>query len=149
MPVGLRLKGQECQIRITQNGVLMSTLTAIRSFSAIAELAQLTEEYLGETAQRVDDIFNKVKGTAEFHVEDASAFDFVTNVVRRSQRRTAAGSFKVNIHALVTFPDGRQKRIQIFDVAFGELPFGFPTRKDYVTFRVDFISGQALTFADA
>lgn len=140
MAKGLRIKGQEVEVRITSAGALLATLTAIRSATVEAMTEILTENYLGETTSRKDEIFNGTRGRLEFHLEDGAAFDLVEQVLDRAQRREPG--VVVNIAMTATFPDGSKKRVLVSDVSFGPLPVGFPSRRDYVTFTIDYETGE-------
>jgi len=97
----------------------------------------LDEGYLGEVAQRYDDIFNGLTGRTELHLENTDYFRFVQRVTDRSQRRTPATA-TFNIVGTFSFPNGDVTSLIVEDVFFGELPLNVGSRQDYVQASVNF-----------
>jgi hypothetical protein len=110
-------------------------LADVQSFEAELMLEILEEGYLGETANRFDDIFNGVSGNAELHIETSDYFRFTQRVQDRAQRRTAA-SGKFVVKANFDFANGTRARLNFEDVFFEGLPVTVGARKDYVKVKV-------------
>lgn len=129
-----RLKGQETVLSFTSpDGD--EEVGDVKSFEAELDIQTLEEGYLGETANRYDDIYNGTSGTAELHIESANYFAFTQKVKDRSQRRTpAAGKFSAT--SSFDFPNGERARITFEDIFFGPLPLRAPSRGEYVTVTV-------------
>ncbi len=131
-----RIKGQEVETLIVVDGVVQENITDIRSFEVAAKLEIKEEGYLGEKTNRYDEIFNGVRGRMELHFENADVFTLIQSVANRAKRRTPG--VQINIKATLNFPNGDRSRIQINDVALGELPINFGSRGDYGTLAVEF-----------
>jgi hypothetical protein len=126
-----RLKGQDTVISFTGPGGDVSGLDSVLSFEAELDIEILEEGYLGETANRFDDIFNGVSGTVELHLQTTAYFKFTQDVQDRAQRRTPAGGV-FNATSTFQFPNGQRARITFEDIFFGPMPLSSPSRKDYV-----------------
>lgn len=137
MPTERRLRGQEVSVRITRNGVLESTITAIRDFSVSFDLEVITEGYLGETENRFDDIINGCSGSFSVALEGPELLRFVTFLSERAQRRQDA-NIAVNITTRLSLPDGRTPRVQIKDVKFDAVPINVGGRNQYVASSFSF-----------
>ena len=62
-----RIKGQETEISMVVDGVVMSATTTIRTLEIAAKTEIKEEGYLGETTNRYDEIFNGVRGHIDRH----------------------------------------------------------------------------------
>ena len=131
-----RLKGQECEILLIVDGKTQDTVTDVRSFEVAAKVETKEEGNLGEKTNRFDDIFNGVRGRAEFHFENGDVFTLMKSIIDRAKRRTPGT--QINIKATLNFPGGDKKRVLIQDAFFGEIPIGISSRSDYATFALDF-----------
>lgn len=126
-----RLKGQETVISFVGPTGDEEGLQDVSSFEAELMIDNLQEGYLGETADRFDDIFMGVSGRVEIHMETPQYFRFTQRVQDRAQRRTPA-SGKFNAKARFRFPNGTSFRLTFEDIFFEGLPLRAPTRSDYV-----------------
>lgn len=131
-----RIKGQEVEIDVIQDGVVLETLNDIRSFEIAALNEILTEGYLGEKTDRRDEIFRGARGSTEVHFETREVFDLVKAVIDRSTKRDPGAI--INIRATLNFDDGNNRQILLRNVFFGEFPIAFASRSDYGTLRLDF-----------
>jgi len=131
-----RIKGQEVALTLISPDGNVDDLVDFQSFEGEFDIEILEEGYLGETAQRYDDIYNGASGNAELHVENAKFFVFQQAVQDRAQRRSAA---ELQFNAVVgfSFPDGTRGRLFFEDIFFGALPIRSPGRKDYVQLKVE------------
>lgn len=136
-----RIKGQNLRVSVTGPAGVEEGLVDVQSFEAELQLEIQTENYLGETTSRKDDIFNGVRGRMEIHLETALWFDFVDRVKARSQRRTPADEV-FNCVTSVEFEDGTRRIISIEDIFFGPLPLRAGSRAEYVTATIDFESSD-------
>ena len=130
-----RLKGQESKLSFVGPTGDIAGLADVQSFEAELMLEILEEGYLGETANRYDDIFNGVSGNCELHIENANYFRFTQQVQDRAQRRTAAAG-KFVIKSSFDFADGTRARLSFEDCFFEGLPLTVGSRKDYVKAKV-------------
>lgn len=131
-----RLKGQEVNILMTAGGELVDSLGNIQSFEFEDELEILKEGYLGEFANRYDEVYMGVNGKFDIHISRKSYFDFRRKIKDRAQRKTPDVQF--NISCVVSFPSGETKTVLFADVVFGTLPHSFPGRKDYAKISMAF-----------
>src|SRR5262245_59732910 len=131
----LRIRGQEVVVRLTQGGVLVASLTAFRSANITWGTRVLTDQYLGETSQRKDTIYDAMKGNLVFVPEGQDFLAFVEFVVAKAKRRVANDAV-VNLATRLNFPNGKSPRINVFDLAFGELNLNVPARDQYADFTV-------------
>lgn len=130
--MGQRIKGQETTISFVGPTGDEEGLQDVVSFEAELDIEILEEGFLGETANRYDDIYNGTSGRVEIQIETAQYFRFQQRVQDRAQRRTpAAGKF--NAKSSFRFPDGTRFRITFEDIFFGPLPVRAPSRRDYIT----------------
>lgn len=130
-----RIKGQEVTLSFVGPTGDEDGLQDVVSFEAELDIEILEEGFLGETANRFDDIYNGTTGRMELQIENRDYFRFQQRVQDRAQRRTpAAGKF--NAKASFRFPDGTRVRLTFEDIFFGPLPVRVPSRRDYVTATV-------------
>ena len=130
-----RIKGQEVVIGFTNPDGDQEGLEDITNFEAELDIETLQEGYLGETADRYDDIYHGVSGTVELHLESKDYFSFTERVQDRSERRTpASGTFTAT--ASFQFPNGDRVRLTFEDIFFGALPVRVPSRGEYVTVTI-------------
>jgi len=133
----LRIRGQEVQVRLTRNGVLERTLTAIKSLTFTAKFTILAEGFLGETTNRHDEIFTGVGIALEFEPESKDAWSLIDFIKTRASRRGDQSLFRVNLTFVGSFPNGDRPRITTPDLKFGDMPITIGSREAYV--------GQTLT----
>ena len=126
-----RILGKSVQVRLTQGGSIISEISAIKSFTFESRHRILTEGYLGETAQRQDEIFDEVGGSFAVNPEGTDIFSLQQLIVNRSTVRTANPT-QVAATFRVSFPQGTVARITIPDMKFDPIPFTVGGRDAYV-----------------
>ena len=131
----LRIKGQEVILTVTVNGSIVTAIKNVRNFNVTVKLDQKTEDYLGETAPQFDEIYNGVGVSFSMHMSDPAVFDFITQLIRRAQRREAGVT--INIKATLNFPNGQKRKVVCNDLFFGNFPIQFGSRADYGEISVD------------
>jgi hypothetical protein len=129
----LRIFGREIQIRLTRDGSLLTEITAIKNFVFETRHRIITEGYLGETAQRQDEIFDEVGGNFTVHPEGTEILELQRLIVDRSSRRVANDE-QVSCTFRTLFPinGGTVARITIPDMKFDPIPLSFSARDAYV-----------------
>ena len=137
-----RIKGQEVVLSFTNPAGDQDGLEDVSSFEAELDIETLQEGYLGETADRYDEIYHGVSGQAELHVETADYFRFQERVQDRAERRTPSGG-TFSATSSFAFPNGQRVRLTFEDIFFGALPIRVPARGEYVTVTVQW-KGQRL-----
>lgn len=129
--MGQRIKGQETVLGFTNPDGDQQGLDSVLSFEAELDLEILEEGYLGETANRFDDIYKGVSGQVELHLETSEYFRFTERVQDRAERRTPAGGV-FTASSTFQFPNGQRARITFEDIFFGAMPVSAPSRSEYV-----------------
>lgn len=140
-----RIKGQEVQVLLVQNGVPLDSITAIRDFEFNYQLEIKSEGYLGETANRKDTVYNGIAGKMSMHFESKSVFTLFQSIVDTARRRTPGT--KINIKATLAFPNGDRVRVIIPDAQFGEIPVSFGGRTEYGMASLTYEAVEAQTIS--
>ncbi len=131
-----RIKGQEVTVRFTNPDGSQEGLEDVVSFDAELDMEILRERYLGETADRFDDIYKGVTGSMEIHVETQQYLVFQQRVQDRAERRTpAAGVF--NATASFQFPNGQRARVTFENLYFGPMPMTVSSSAAYVSTTIN------------
>jgi hypothetical protein len=131
-----RIKGQEVEIVVLQDGAPQDSLTCCRSVELTFKTELIEESYLGEKTNRYDSIFKGVSGKLEFHIETPEIFNVVQAIVDKAQRRTPG--MRLNIKTTLNFPSGRKAKVLVADIEVGEMPINFGSRSDYGSFSLPF-----------
>lgn len=140
-----RIKGQECEIIMIADSKPLDTITTIKNFEFSFLLEILSEGYMGETTERKDSIFKGISGKLDLHIENQSILTFAQLVVDKARRREAG--VQVNIKSTLNFPNGQRPRIVIPSVEFGEMPFGFGGRSEYLNVTLNYAAAEAQVIA--
>ena len=86
-----RIKGQDVEILIVQNGVALdsanNSVRDIRNFDVTPKFEKLEEQYLGETSKRYDEIFHGVDFKMDLHFENPYVLTLIKAIKERAQRR--------------------------------------------------------------
>lgn len=138
---GNRIKGQEVDILLLENGQMVGSLSAVKSFEMKFQLEIMSEGYLGERTERKDSIFKGVSASMEVNHDDRAALGLFARIVEKAKRRVPGAT--INIKATLNYPDGTRARIIIPDVEFGEIPVNFGSRSDYGTTSLDMEASEA------
>lgn len=128
-----RIKGQETTIQVISNNVPIQNLVDIRSFESEELLTIITEEYLGETTARYDEIYKGFSFRLEAHIETSQYLLFRQSIVNKARRRVPG--IRVNIGVTLQFPTSRV-RVLLKDCHFGGMPLNIPGRAEYVTVQL-------------
>lgn len=136
-----RILGKSVTVRLTRNGALLSEITAIKSFSFETRHRVITEGYLGETAQRQDEIFDEVGGSIGIHVSGTEILELQRLVTDRSTRRLADDE-KVSITFRVAFPNGDSARVTVPDVKIDPIGLNVGSRDGYVDTTISYKSDR-------
>ena len=128
-----RVKGQEIQLFMTQDGTTLAQLDSIQDTELTIKLRMLEEGYLGETAQRYDDVFDGFAATFTVHMTTGTVYDIVQAVIDRARRRVPGTKF--NLKMSIQFPNGQRKRVLVSDLFFSEIPNAVPKRDQYASMK--------------
>lgn len=126
-----RILGQDVQIRLSQGGKPLTTITAIKNFTFETRQRILTEGFLGETAQRQDSLFDEVGGSFSVQPEDPEILTFQKFLVDRAIRRVADEQ-QVTIAFRISFPNRKVAKIIVPAPEFDPVPFNASGRDAYV-----------------
>lgn len=131
MALKSRLLGRDVQIRLSQNGRPLTTLTAIKNFTFETRQRILSEGYLGETGVRQDSIFDEVGGTFTIHPEGSEANVFQKFLADKAIERRSTED-QVTIVFRTTYPNGEVVKVTIPEAEFDPVPFNVGARDAYV-----------------
>ena len=126
-----RIKGQDVQISVQNNGQTQDFITDIRNFDLTPKFEKLEEQYLGQTSKKYDDIFHGVDFKFDLHLENPTALQFVELVKQRAQTRGARTDSTINIKATLQFPSGGSKIVTLSSCYFEDMPLSFGGRSEY------------------
>lgn len=132
-----RIKGQETIISFVSDAGSEDALGDVVSAEFEFQFDILSQRFLGEVADRKDDIFRGVRGRVEIQLEKQDAFRFVDRVKDRAQRRSAA-SGRFEMLTSMAFPNGERPRIMFPDIFWGNIPFNIGGGDEYVTMTLEF-----------
>lgn len=127
-----RLRGQEVQIRLTQENVPIATVTAFKEFSHVFKGKVLEEGYLGETTMRYDDISDGQGGSFTVHAESQDVFIMFETIRARQRRQVSVQTTRFNATGRFSFPNGDTPKLFIKDMKFGEIPINVSGRDAFV-----------------
>lgn len=130
-----RLKGQECEVRIVQDGVLSDAFGAISGFDDTLKFEKKEAGYLGEKTNRHDDIYNGVDFKLEMHLQNKRWMLFQQAVKDRAMRVTPGTVFNVIVTDF--YPNGESATRIYSDAKWGPMPKSIPSRGDYVSVSLD------------
>lgn len=133
----VRAKGQDARVTFVSPSGTEDMLNegGMLSMDIVFKLKTMEEPMLGETANRLDDIYESTTFEMEGEVSRSSWFDFVKRVMDRSQRRTPAEAV-FNVITSVQFATGDFGRVLLEDIKFGALPFNIGGRDEYIKIKV-------------
>lgn len=139
----LRIFGREISIRLTRASALLTEITAIKSFSFETRQRIITEGYLGEGAQRQDEIFDEVGGNFQVHPEGMQVL-FLQQMIQQRASQRVANFEKVSATFRAQFPTGVIARFTIPDMKFDPIPFNVSSRDAYVDMTFTFKASSYL-----
>jgi hypothetical protein len=131
-----RIKGQEAQLLLVMNNVPQLTTTDFKELELVLVFDRLQEGYLGETADRLDEVFRIVRGSMSLNVENQDFLSVMQAVYDRARRRIPGS--QINLKTALQFPNGQRPRIIVKNLFFGEMPFSFASRSEYGVLKLDF-----------
>lgn len=129
---GLRVRGEQSQVRLLVGGELEQTISAVKECTINLNFKVLTEAYLGETTVRKDDLYEGIAGTFTIHPETRDVFDLLVRLRDRAQRRQQAGEPTVSLVTRIQFESGQAPLIVVPDLHFGTVPINIGGRDQYI-----------------
>ena len=133
-----RFFGQDNEINM-QIGQDVITTLAIVSSEITYLIASKEVGILGETFDRVDEIYKGVSGTLEFQSGDIDALKVVDAIQKRARNRDPSVSGprpKIFLKSQFTSPEnGRKALIIVPDMKFADLPLNSSGREEPIQFR--------------
>lgn len=131
-----RLKGQEVNIQVVQDGVVQASIDSISSFNDTMKADLKEDGFLGETTNRYDEVFNGHSGGMEVHLtsQDWMVLRAAIKARMRRQQPTLVFNFvRTDFYAngdtpITTYPD----------VKFGSMPMQIGSRGDFVKVSFEF-----------
>jgi hypothetical protein len=138
--MGDRLKGQEVSIRVIDSGTMVASLDSITSFNEEMKSEIKEDGFLGEVANRFDDIFNGFGGDFEIHVRRSDYVNFQKRVKERQQRKVVTRVF--NVVRTDLYPDGTSTVFTYIDVKWGAMSTSAGSRTDFVKMKTSFACSE-------
>lgn len=132
MSDSLRARGQETQLRVTLNGQIQRTFTAVESLTITPNIEKLQKGYLGDSSDRLDEIYKGCSFDFSMDPEGGEMFKLIDTIIDRAARRTAQSAVHINIIATFSFPNGQRIRWTLPDVKFQDIPVSIGGRDQYV-----------------
>lgn len=130
-----RLKGQEVEIRLTQAGTPVSSVSAIGSFNDAVMLETKQDGFLGETVDRFDDVLKGYSFDLEFQISNAAWIDMQNAIIDRATRKTPDVVF--NVIRTDFYSNGDTLIFTYKDVKFGPQPTSIGNRGDFVKVKLE------------
>lgn len=147
-----RAKGEDVVISIFKlvggQRQKIQDISDIKSYEITFNLDLLKEGYLGQTTDRLDDIFRGVSGSLEYHFSDAGALKLIQSIVQRARTRAGATNAQpivISHQATIYMPDGTRPIISVPSMFFGPIPLGFGAREQFGSVKLDW-SGEDAQF---
>lgn len=131
-----RIKGQETEVVLVENGEPLNTIRDIQSMDMEASLEILSEGYLGETTDRKDEKYNGYSGSLAMHFSNPDILDLTRRIIDRARRREPG--LKINVKTTLQFPNGVRTRVMLKDCFFGAIPMSFGGRGEYGSITLPF-----------
>jgi hypothetical protein len=135
-----RLLGQDVTVRLVRDGTVVTTITAIGSFSDSVELEIKQEEFLGRATSDFSDVFSGYKGDLEFQTAQAGWTDFVDAQVARATRADPGIVF--NVVRTDLYASGDSSIFVYKDVAWGADASTIGARKDFAKIKLSFACSE-------
>ena len=132
----LRIKGQETQVVIVEDGDPQLRISSIKNTDLTFNLEKLKEGYLGETFDRLDSVFSSVAMRLDLHLVRKDLIVLADKIVQRAKRRVG-GVVRIDMLTNFVFPEGDIIAIAVRDVQFGEIPLSIGGRTEYVQLSLD------------
>lgn len=139
-----RVKGEDVVVSLfkLENGQRkkIQDIVDIRNYEITANVEVIKEGYLGQTTDRLDDIFRGVSGSLEFHWSDAGALKVIQTVISRARTRAGAtqiAEFEISHSVTLYLPDGTRPIITVPSMFFGNIPLTFGGREQYGSVKLD------------
>jgi len=131
-----RLKGQDIEIcfRVGTLNKFDTIINAIGSFNEQLMVEKLQDGFLGETADRFDDIYKGTSFDMEFQVHNAEWLVFTELIQKRARRELSDLVFEVIRH---DHYQGNDARVTYTDVKWGAISTGVASRSDFVKVKIE------------
>lgn len=133
MGADLRLRGQEVSIKVTAAGQLVTAIDSVASFDDSIMFEIKEDGFLGEVANRFDEVLNGYSGNLEMQVTNAKWLNFTGQIEARAKRQQPALVF--NMVRTDFFANGDSAVITYPDVKFGAIPTTVGGRQEFVKDR--------------
>lgn len=131
-----RIKGQEISISVIVNGAVQSEISDIKSGEFSANFKTLEQGYLGEKANRYDEIYDGYSGKIDFDNSSPGLFELIALIKDRAQRQEPGTV--INIKMACAFPTGERAVVVMKDAFFDALGLSFASRDAYGASSLNF-----------
>ena len=131
-----RVFGRDTSVRVIQDGNLLSEFSAVDSWTFDVNVKRVEEGYIGETANRQDEIYESVSGSIPIKVEGPDALRLQEAIALRATRRSNP-QVKIDLVFRISFPNGVIARIAVKDVKFETVPLNQGGRESYLAMTLN------------
>lgn len=145
-----RAKGEDVVISLFQlsngNKSKIQDIVDIKNYEITFNLELLKEGYLGQSTDRLDDIYRGVTGSLEFHFSDAGALKLIQSAVARARRRAGSQQgplMSFSHQATLYLPDGTRAIISVPEMFFGPIPLTSGGREQFLGVKLDWAGEDA------
>jgi hypothetical protein len=133
--------GQQIEVMLIKGGMVLDTITDVKSADLTWLMEILKVGFLGETTDRRDEVFHGVKGKLSLHFEDQQILVLARDIVQRA--RTRVPGTQINIKITVRMSNGDRPVITVPDAKFGEIPLSVGGRTEFAGVELDFEAEDA------
>lgn len=137
MAAGLRIRGQEIQIKVTSAGSVAAEVSSnIGSFNNEHGFAIKQDGFLGEPTDRFDQTIDAHSGDFEFQLNKASWVNIVKAIEKKAKRQDTTLVF--NVIRTDIFADGSTNVYTWSDVSWGPISESVGGRAEFVKVKASF-----------
>ena len=131
-----RLRGQDVSLKAIAGGQLVTAINSVATFNDSVMFEIKEDGFLGEVANRYDEVLSGYSGDVEMQVNTAKWLNYVQQIEQRASRQQPALVF--NMVRTDFFANGDSAVITYNDVHFGPLPTTFGGRADFAKVKLEF-----------
>jgi len=136
----LRLKGSNTAVRVSKSGEEYTVLIRDHEFELLQDI--LPEGYLGEQADRRDEVYNGVRGNLTIHPESSEIMRLLADITNRGKSQFLDAATVFSIESDFRFADSSTWSIRAYNVVFSNIPVSNPGRREYVSVKLNYESAD-------
>lgn len=140
-----RIRGREATIRIAvadETGIMVpqdGSFFKVKDFRSTPRIDQVEEDFIGEVASDLDQMFHGYDGSFSIHMQDRKALDFLSQIVEAEETQVEQPDIVVMVE--YRFRDGQLPVREVFsELVMKVSEHAIPGRKEYITTSFEFKS---------